>query len=154
MLFDAKFTKCLQKCQGKVLTFCHNSKMPILVLHLTAMAGVFPARHAHLVIWVYPEGFYDTMSLYDCTTLNYIFQKNLFIHYNNYCSLNNIIILIKTKRYGMFMSKLMAVITFYKFSNTQSVLSTKYVYILNEKHELKKRLIKIPQKLKEYYILY
>lgn len=141
MLFDAKFTKCLQKCQGKVLTFCHNSKMPILVLHLTATAGVFPARHAHLVVWVYPEGFYDTMSLYDCTTLNYIFQKNLFIHYNNYCSLNNIIILIKTKRYGMFffMSKLMAVITFYKFSNTQSVLSTKYVYILNEKHELKRR---------------
>ena len=32
------------------------------------------------------------------------FQKNVFIHYNNYCFLNNIIILIKTKRYVFYVT--------------------------------------------------
>lgn len=26
---------------------------------MTATAGVFPARHAHLVVWVYPVDVYD-----------------------------------------------------------------------------------------------
>ena len=54
---------------------------------MTAKAGVFPTRHVHLVVWVYPADFYDvtftlsrlkSLELYDCT-LNYIFQKNVFI---------------------------------------------------------------------------
>ena len=74
--------------------------------------------------------------MYDCT-LNYIFQKDVFIHYNNYCFLNNTIIL----RGMFFMSNIIAVIKFYKFSNTQSVLSTKYVHLLN-KNAQENRLIK------------
>ena len=40
-----------------------------------------------------------------------------------------------------FMSNIIAVIKFYKFSNTQSGLSTKYVYLLN-KNAQENRLIK------------
>ena len=39
------------------------------------------------------------------------------------------------------MSQIITVIKFYKFSNTQSVLSTKYVYLLN-KNAQENRLIK------------
>lgn len=130
--------------------FCHNSKIPILMLQHDSNSRCFSCQtctfgglglpcgllrchcsHCHCLKSLENE-------MYDCT-LNYIFQKDVFIHYNNYCFLNNIII----PRGMFFMSNIIAVIKFYKFSNTQrvSVLSTKYVYLLN-KNAQENRLIK------------
>ena len=46
------------------------------------------------------------------------------------------------------MSQIITVIKFYKFSNTQSVLSTKYVYILS-KNAQENRLIKNTTKVEK-----
>ena len=151
MLFDAKFTKCLQKCEGKLKFSTH-------------VLSQQQNTNSHVATWQQRQVFFlpdmriwwsgftlrtFTMSLFTLSLLKVPrewdvrlhlklhFSKNVFIHYNNYCFLNNIIIL----RGMFFMSNIIAVIKFYKFSNTQSVLSTKYVYILS-KNAQENRLIK------------
>ena len=62
MLFDAKFTRSLQKCRGKLKlsdhVLPHRQNTQFSCCDVTATEDVFPSRHAHFVVWVYPEGFH------------------------------------------------------------------------------------------------